>query len=376
MMMSFLELVGNFLLFALVFGMSATVDIECMAKQVRNKNAILLGTFCQFILLPFLGFAVVNLLQLEAPLGITLLVVTSSPGGSYSNWWCSMFNADLALSVTMTAISTVLSIIALPANLLLYANISYAADVTSDLDWRSVFIALAIVISAIALGLYSSYRCHSYRFNIFCNKLGNVAGFLLILFSATVTNTGDSDTKIWSREGAFYIACIAPCVLGLVMASVLASLLSLQKPERMTVAIECCYQNVGIATSLALTMFRGNDLNHAMGVPFFYGFVEAVFVGLYCVGAWKAGWSKAPANVPFWKILFTTYEVLEAEKQSFITNAIEISLSDSQKNQEISDGDVFTTYFSLEDTRNIGPKEPSGYIQRTHEDPESSLAEF
>ena len=86
MMMSFLELVGNFLLFALVFGMSATVDIECMAKQVRNKNAILLGTFCQFILLPFLGFAVVNLLQLEAPLGITLLVVTSSPGGSYSNW--------------------------------------------------------------------------------------------------------------------------------------------------------------------------------------------------------------------------------------------------------------------------------------------------
>ena len=123
-------------------------------------------------------------------------------------------------------------------------------------------------------------------------------------------------------------------------------------------------------------MFRGNDLNHAMGVPFFYGVVEAVFVGLYCVGAWKAGWSKAPANVPFWKILFTTYEVLEAEKQSFITNAIEISLSDSQKNQEISDGGVFTTYFSLEDTRNLGPKEPSGYIQRSHEDPESSLAEF
>lgn len=90
-----------------------------------------------------------------------------------------MFNADLALSVTMTAISTVLSIIALPANLLLYANISYAADVTSDLDWRSVFIALAIVISAIALGLYCSYRCHSYRFNIFCNKVSSFHAFAL-----------------------------------------------------------------------------------------------------------------------------------------------------------------------------------------------------
>jgi ACR3 family arsenite efflux pump ArsB len=81
-----LELIGNVLLFALVFGMSATVDIKCMKQQIQNKNAILLGLFCQFILLPFLGFVMVNLLQLDAAIGMTLLVVTSSPGGSYSNW--------------------------------------------------------------------------------------------------------------------------------------------------------------------------------------------------------------------------------------------------------------------------------------------------
>jgi len=82
-----LELMGNFLLFALVFGMSATVDTECMKQQVKNKKAIMLGIFCQFVLLPFLGFAIVNLMELDANIGITLLVVTSSPGGSYSNWW-------------------------------------------------------------------------------------------------------------------------------------------------------------------------------------------------------------------------------------------------------------------------------------------------
>ena len=81
-----MELTGNILLFALVFGMSATVDTSAMQQQVRNKNAILLGTFCQFILLPLLGYFVVILLNLDAALGITLLVVTSSPGGSYSNW--------------------------------------------------------------------------------------------------------------------------------------------------------------------------------------------------------------------------------------------------------------------------------------------------
>jgi predicted Na+-dependent transporter len=89
-----------------------------------------------------------------------------------------MFNADLALSVTMTAISTILSCVALPANLLLYANISYNADVTKDLDWMSVFVALAIVISAIALGLYCSYSTHSYRFNMIANK----GKMILVLF--------------------------------------------------------------------------------------------------------------------------------------------------------------------------------------------------
>ena len=82
----YVELSGNLLLFALVFGMSATVDIEALKQQMKNKKAILTGCFLQFVLLPLLGFIVVKSFQLNEAMGITLLVVTSSPGGSYSNW--------------------------------------------------------------------------------------------------------------------------------------------------------------------------------------------------------------------------------------------------------------------------------------------------
>ena len=51
----------------------------------------------KFVVLPLLGFILVNVLALPHDIGIILLVTTSSPGGSYSNWWCSMMNADLAL---------------------------------------------------------------------------------------------------------------------------------------------------------------------------------------------------------------------------------------------------------------------------------------
>jgi predicted Na+-dependent transporter len=98
-----------------------------------------------------------------------LIELFLSPG--VCDRWCSLLNADLALSVTMTAVSTILSIFALPANLILYAKLSYEADITEQLDWVSVFIALAVVIAAIALGLYCSYRSTSLQFNLIANKV-------------------------------------------------------------------------------------------------------------------------------------------------------------------------------------------------------------
>ena len=90
----------------------------------------------------------------------------------------------------MTAISTILSIAILPLNLLLYTKYSYDDDVISKLDWPSLFTALFIVIFAIVTGLYCSYKIKSFEFNKRANQLGNLSGIALIIFSATVTNTG------------------------------------------------------------------------------------------------------------------------------------------------------------------------------------------
>jgi len=81
-----LDLMGNVLLFMLVYGMSATVNAKQILKQLHNRKAILTAISLQFILLPFLGFLSVKFLKMGNTAGIMLLVVTSSPGGSYSNW--------------------------------------------------------------------------------------------------------------------------------------------------------------------------------------------------------------------------------------------------------------------------------------------------
>jgi len=92
------EVMGSILLFMLVFGMSATVDIDALRNQIHHYKAIICGLLLQFVAMPFLGFLVVKTLNMDYVTGVILLVITSSPGGSYSNWFCSLFNGDLALS--------------------------------------------------------------------------------------------------------------------------------------------------------------------------------------------------------------------------------------------------------------------------------------
>ncbi len=314
------QTISSALLFLLIFGMSATVEVQHLREQVHNKFAILTGIATQFLIMPLLGYLSILVLSdhgLTEPMGISLLIVTASPGGSYSNWWCSMFNADLALSVTMTAISTMVSSIMLPANLLLYVNAAFGASSGSDesiinhLDWPSLFISLAIVILAIALGLFASFKVSSHRFNRFANRMGSMSGILLVVFSGVLSSlSGDRQAKIWGQDWSFYVGVSAPCLIGLFFATCAGVCARLKRPEVVSVGVECCYQNVGIATSAAVAMFDSpSERAQALLVPLFYGLMEAVVLGLYCLIAWKLGWTKAPRDVSFCTMFVTTYEV-------------------------------------------------------------------
>lgn len=101
------------------------------------------------------------------------------------------------------------------------------------------------------------------------------------------------------------------------------------------VAVECCYQNTGIATSVAITMFSGDDLATAVGVPLFYGICEAVILVFYCLAMWKAGWTKAPPDENICVVIATSYEVRDAVLQD--PEAIEIVLGFSKDGEGPND---------------------------------------
>lgn len=156
------------------------------------------------------------------------------------------------------------------------------------------------------------------RFRKWSNRVANLSGLALVLFSFVVSSSGDDDSNssggstLWNQKWTFYIGVAFPCLVGLALSNVLGRYaFRLSKPECVTIAVECAYQNVAIAASVAVTMFGHDEVSRsqALIVPLYYGLVEAVVIGVYCLWAWKWGWTKAPAKEPFCVVITNTYEV-------------------------------------------------------------------
>ena len=113
---------------------------------------------------------------------------------------------------------------------------------------------------------------------------------------------------IWNRDSSFYGACTLPCVGALLISQLIASMLKLKKPETVAVVIETAYQNVGLATSIAVGTFDEEHASIALGVPLFYGLLEAVLIAVWCTSAHYLHWSYAPPGTPLWKAVVGNFQ--------------------------------------------------------------------
>jgi len=298
-------IIAQLLLFLLLMGMAASVDVLELRQKLRRYRGLCTGLASQFLLLPLLGFICVKSYDLEPVFGLALLAVTSSPGGAYSNWWCSVFNADLALSVAMTTCSTLLSLVMTPANMVLYMYLAYGE--IPNLRWDRLIASIVVAFSAICCGLGISCLFPGAR--KFFNIAGNIAGLALIIFSAAVSLTEDSEEPIWNKEPKFYLAVSTPIILGLFITfPACLAIPNLSRPEAVAITVETCYQNTGLALTVALASFDEELRGKATAVPLFYGCVQVLLLPLFLVVAWKAGFTYCPAGAPVCKVLFSDHQ--------------------------------------------------------------------
>lgn len=280
------------LLFLLKVNIAASVDMRAFILRLDRKSGMFIGVVCQFLILPFCGFCIAKILQLEPLYGMALMVIMTSPGGSFSNWWCSVFNADLAMSVAMTGASTLVGVVMLPVNLILYCTLLYGESTFTGEHFMAVLLSLTVIIVALFIGLGVSWCMDSEKARDWFVTVANLVGCSLFALSLFVSEH-KSRTPAWKKPVSLHIAIASPIILAILLTLAVTSIpgLNLSKPERVSVVIEACYQNPGLATSIVISMFSGRDAGDAVAVPLLYGTYEALLLGLFCLAAHYAGWT-------------------------------------------------------------------------------------
>ncbi len=236
------------LLIIIMFGMGTSIGIRDFIGVVKMPKGVLVGLIAQFTIMPFIGFGLAKLSGLPPEIAAGIILVGCSPGGLASNVMAYISGANLALSLTLTAVSTLLSPLLTPFFMQLLAN------ELVPIDFLAMFWSIIkIVILPILAGLLFNHFAHG-RFTWLDKAMPKVSMAAIAIIITIITASGRD--SLLSIGLVLIIVVVAHNFSGYLLGYYGGKLLGLDEKSCRTVAFEVGMQNSGLASGIALEMGR------------------------------------------------------------------------------------------------------------------------
>ncbi len=237
----------NYLLMVVMFGMGLTLKPESFVLVFKHPKDILCGVFAQYTIMPLLAFGLSRLFGLDAALTAGVILVGTCPGGTASNVITYFAKGDLALSVSITSVNTLLAPILTP--LITY----FFLHTTVDVNMTSLLLAIVnVILIPIILG---------FIINRFFAKMTQKLVDLLPVFSVVAicmiiaTVVAHNAEKIYTCGFLILSVVVLHNLLGYLCGFTFGKMLKMEPAKIKAFSIEIGMQNSGLATSLAGTAF-------------------------------------------------------------------------------------------------------------------------
>lgn len=248
----------NFALGFIMFGIALGIRIQDFTSLKKSPKSLFAGILAQFIVLPLITFGFILLAQPSPGLAYGMLLVAVCPGGTVSNFICLLSRGNVALSIALTAVSTLLAIFFTPLNYALYAKwygestntIAFSLHFTDVM--RSIFI-LIIIPMTIGLLMKSKLPLMVHKIVLPVQRI-SLAILLLFIVLAFKANY---KVFLHNFQTIFFIVLFHN-LLAFLSGFGTAQLFQLQKPEVKTITIETGIQNSGLGLILIFNYFNGN----------------------------------------------------------------------------------------------------------------------
>ena len=247
----FLPLALAFIMFSLGLGLTGA-DFTRVVKQPKD---FFVGALSQIILLPIIAFCLVKIWPISPELAIGVMIIAAAPGGVTSNILTSFARGDVALSISLTAIISLLSVITVPFIIVTSLSLLDSNAVSQNISLTSMAISMFLIVTVpVILGmLFRRFASNAaIKFESVAKKISIVL-FIIVLLGAILAEK-DNIVSYFADAG---LITLALNVIMMIVAFYVAQLLATGNAQKKCIAIECGLQNGTLAIFVATSLFGG-----------------------------------------------------------------------------------------------------------------------
>jgi BASS family bile acid:Na+ symporter len=230
----------------IMFGMGTGLSVNDFVGVVKMPRGVVAGVLCHYIIMPMVAFAITRIFSFPDEVSAGIILIGSCPNGLASNVMTYLARANLALSVTLTAISTFIAPFVTPLFMQLlagqYVEINF---------WSMVWDITKIVIIPVTAGLIFNRFLHG-RFKILDDIMPTISMIGIGLIIVVITAAGRDALLVVG--GYLILAVLIHNISGYFLGYWSARMLRMREKDCRTIAIEVGLQNAGLGSSLALAM--------------------------------------------------------------------------------------------------------------------------
>ena len=242
----------------IMLGLGLGLTTQDFTRVIKNPKDFTIGLICQLILLPVIAYILILIFKTPIEIALGVMIIAAAPGGVTSNVMTKFANGDVALSVTLTAVISLISIIYVPLIVFQSANLLGVSNISKEITLTGVAIKMAGVVSVpVIIGMI--IRKFAEKFITSKIKIIEKAtgALFLVVFAAIWIEERDNIIKYLAQAGlAVLILNIVMMALAFYIAKYFATGIS----QRKCISLECGLQNGTLAVFVSSQLF--NDITY------------------------------------------------------------------------------------------------------------------
>ena len=240
----------------IMLGLGLGLSTRDFLRVINNPKDFTVGIICQLILLPIVAYILLLILRLPVELALGLMIIAAAPGGVTSNVLTKFANGDVALSISLTAVGSLISIFSVPFIVFSSAKLLGVTDLSSDITMTGIALKMALVVTVpVILGMIIRRFAENFiSSNI--NIVNRITGILFIVVFAAIWI--EERENIISYLGQAGLAVLILNVVMMTLAFYIAKGFATGIPQRKCISLECGLQNGTLAVFVATQIF--NDI--------------------------------------------------------------------------------------------------------------------